>query len=379
MTASPYDSDHITIVIKLLNAGLEGSQVERKNMKKADWVKYRGSNAWKEQYRMEYRSNDEILVDLYARLNTAAEEAIPKTKCGKFMPKPFWNERLKQTIETREILYKKYKRGKSVQNYILWKKAKAEHKRAVVEEKRASWKKLATSYNYRTPKAIIYEIIRRIKGNARRVTNVLKDGNQYYTTHQEIANKLGETFSDISSTENYRPEFRIRKDQEEGVQLNFQTDVEKDYNKPFTIGELQTALQRTKNTAPGQDDVHYGMLREMPAGAKQYLLGVFNKFWNESYFPDQWRDATVIAFPKPEKDHSDAGNYRPITLTSCLSKTMERMINTRLCEYLEMKKELSNIQNGGRRGRSTGDHLVRLESAIRRCFARSEVFCLYLF
>ena len=374
VTASPRDSDHIPIIVKLLNARAEGVQTERRNMKRADWVKYRESNAWRRGREIENMGNEELLLDLYSRINEAAEEAIPKIKCGKFYPKPFWNDRLKRTRETRERQYKKYRRRKSMQNYILWKRAKAEHRQAVIEEKRASWIKLASTFNYKTPKATIYENVRKIKGNRQRKINVLKEGDQYYTTHQEIANRLGQTFSNISSAENYQPNFKRVKDQEERKNLNFQSNEEQDYNKKFSLEELEAALQRTKNTVPGPDDVHYRMLREMPLCAKQYLLKIYNKFWNESYFPRQWRDATVVAFPKPDKDHSKAENYRPIALTSCLSKTLERMINTRLCDYLEMKKELSNIQNGGRRGRSTTDHLVRLETAIRRCFAHGKLF-----
>ena len=40
--------------------------------------------------------------------------------------------------------------------------------------------------------------------------------------------------------------------------------------------------------------------------------------------------ATVIPIPRPDKDHTDPTYYRPIALTSCICKTMERMINDRL-------------------------------------------------
>ena len=121
------------------------------------------------------------------------------------------------------------------------------------------------------------------------------------------------------------------------------------------------------------------MLKEMTQVAKKHLVTIFNKFWKEAYFPEKWREATVIAFPKSEKDHSKAEIYRPIALTSCLSKTLERMINTRLYDYLEMNKELANIQNGGRRRRSTMDHLVRLETKIRSSYAHDQIFILVFF
>jgi hypothetical protein len=38
-------------------------------------------------------------------------------------------------------------------------------------------------------------------------------------------------------------------------------------------------------------------------------------------------NANVIPIPKPGKDHSEPSNYRPIALSSCVCKTMERMIN----------------------------------------------------
>ena len=45
--------------------------------------------------------------------------------------------------------------------------------------------------------------------------------------------------------------------------------------------------------------------------------------------------AIIIPVPKLGKVISDPGSYRPISLTSCLCKTMERMINGRLTWYLE--------------------------------------------
>ena len=42
------------------------------------------------------------------------------------------------------------------------------------------------------------------------------------------------------------------------------------------------------------------------------------------------KEATVIPIPKPNKDHTDPTYYRPIALTSCICKTMERMITDRL-------------------------------------------------
>ena len=77
------------------------------------------------------------------------------------------------------------------------------------------------------------------------------------------------------------------------------------------------------------------------------------------------QEGTVIAIPKPGKDSKNLSNYRPISMTSCLCKTIERMINTRLVWFLEKNNILTKYQSGFRKGRTTTDQLIRLESFIR--------------
>ena len=85
-----------------------------------------------------------------------------------------------------------------------------------------------------------------------------------------------------------------------------------------------------------------------------------------------WKHVTIIPIPKPGKDNTDPSNYRPIALTSCLCKTLERMINTRLIWFLESNGFITNFQCGFRSKRSTVDHLVCLETFAREAFIKKE-------
>ena len=80
----------------------------------------------------------------------------------------------------------------------------------------------------------------------------------------------------------------------------------------------------------------------------------------------------MVPIPKPNRDLLDPTNYRPIALTSCLCKTMERMVNDRLVWVLESKKLISKFQCGFQKDHSTLDHLVRLEHFIREAFAKKK-------
>ena len=141
---------------------------------------------------------------------------------------------------------------------------------------------------------------------------------------------------------------------------------------------MKSSLSRAHDTAEGPDKIHYQLLKHLPTESMALLLDIFNYIWQSGDFPECWREATVIPLPKPGKDHSDPNNYRPISLTSCVCKTFERMINDRLVWYLESNNILTDIQCGFRKRKSTLDHLVRLESFIRDAFlSKQEVVSVF--
>ena len=70
----------------------------------------------------------------------------------------------------------------------------------------------------------------------------------------------------------------------------------------------------------------------------QFILIInelFEKSINSGKLPDTWKHAVITLIPKPNKDHQRVTGFRPISLLSCLSKLLERIINARLREYLE--------------------------------------------
>jgi len=138
------------------------------------------------------------------------------------------------------------------------------------------------------------------------------------------------------------------------------------------LDEVTDAISKSHGAAVGPDDVHHQMLKHLPNDALLTLLNILNNIWASGKFPTSCCTSTVIPVPKPGKDTSDPFNYRPIALTSCICKVMERMINSRLVWYLERNKLISAMQSGFRKQRSTTDHLVRLESFVREAFAQRQ-------
>ncbi|GFU28328.1 probable RNA-directed DNA polymerase from transposon X-element [Trichonephila clavipes] len=134
--------------------------------------------------------------------------------------------------------------------------------------------------------------------------------------------------------------------------------------------ELKRALSSAHNTSPGPDGISYVLLRHLSADSLVSLLYLFNRIWREQVYPTQWQEAIVIPILKPGKDPKNPLSYRPIALTSCLCKTLERMVNARFVYELEKNKCIPLFQSGFRKGRSTLDNITQLESKIRNTFVR---------
>ncbi|KZS10385.1 Uncharacterized protein APZ42_025160 [Daphnia magna] len=139
-------------------------------------------------------------------------------------------------------------------------------------------------------------------------------------------------------------------------------------NTPISIIELNISLTGLPNKAMGRDRVHNEMLKNLSDKNKKTLLELLNISLTTGYLPPDWKNASVVPIPKPNKPPNQPESYRPISLTSCLCKTMERIINNRLKWYIEKNGLLPKYQTGFRNGCTTTDNLLRLETAINEGF-----------
>ena len=122
----------------------------------------------------------------------------------------------------------------------------------------------------------VWNRIHNIRGREKRPLRALVEGGITYATEQGIADKLSETFADISSSRNYLLEFRSEKMLAERVDIYVGHDDEH-YNGDFTLEELRMALTKLKpNAAPGSHIIHNKMLLNLPESAVHHLLLVYN-------------------------------------------------------------------------------------------------------
>ena len=365
-------SDHFPIFIST-NCDTPGNSSQSFKLNRANWGDF--TNLCREQINPEVCDTLFNMSDFTQILQAIAEETIPKSKNKPTrIFYPWFNEQCKEAIKHRKKALLHFKRNPIGQNLYLFKIAAAKARRTIRQAKRDSWREYVSKLNNRTPIGQTWNIVRKISGKYK--TTPLKylnaKNNSQATTPFDIANTLGESFQENSSSQHYSPTFQKYKTKTERHKINFKSSNSEDYNKNFTIKELNSAIEIAKDTASGPDEIHYQMLKHLPECSRSVLLAIYNNIFTSKQFPTGWRDAIVIPIQKPGKDHTNPQNYRPIALTSCLCKIFERLLNTRLVYYLERHSLITELQAGFRKNRSTEDQLVRFETLLRESFLRKE-------
>ena len=365
-------SDHFPILLSSNNPTVD-TDLEKFLFKAANWDAFaaRCSSILTEE---EVFSSEDVISQFTNLLLQCANDTIPKQSSKPRRPKtPWFDEECRSLNKERKRALRAVFRSPTSENVRKHQRLRARVRYIFKTKKKESWRNFCSRLNYKTNSQTVWNIIRKIKGKGNK-TSVphLRAAGKLISNKKDIANLIASTLEKNSSGVRQSETFNTHKVELEKVKLHFQSDNTENYNVSFSMIELKEALLKSNDSAPGDDQVHYTLLRHLPYSSLNVLLKVFNYVWENESFPASWRKAVVIPIPKPGKDHSDPNNYRPIALTSCLCKTMERMINNRLIWKLESEGHLTSVQCGFRKGRSTVDHLVRFESFIRGAFVKKQ-------
>ena len=109
---------------------------------------------------------------------------------------------------------------------------------------------------------------------------------------------------------------------------------------------LAAASILSSSTATGPDKVAYPMLKHLSRSGMDFLLHIFNLSWSSHSFPSIWKTSSIIPIHKVGKPLDSPASFRPISLTSCVSKLFKRIILSRLLFFLESNSILSPRQAG---------------------------------
>ena len=365
-------SDHFPIhyILETPSGQTNFNFLPRWNFNKADWNSF--------QSHIDETLTTHHPPDINTFLNTilsSAQQNIPLTRpTTRKHNAPWWNTECNRAVALRRRALRAFQRCICEDHWVEARKARSEAKHIINKAKTQGWSTFSNNFNRFTPLSKIWSLIKCFSNKRSTHYKIphLHVNNIHYTIPLEVATQFATHYANISSSQQYSQQVTnilnttLNK-------LSFSSNNTQQYNSPFTIHELSSSITKCGNTSVGPDQIAYAFFKNLTATGLTYFLTSLNQIWQDSSFPPSWRSSTLIPILKPRKPPDNPSSYRPISLTSCASKVMERMINIRLRTYLESNKYLSPYQNGFRPGRSTADSLLQLIDQVQRGFQTKHV------
>ena len=118
------------------------------------------------------------------------------------------------------------------------------------------------------------------------------------------------------------------------------------------------------NKPGGPDEISPKLIKALGYHLVKPLTLLFNKSLQLGQVPCQWKMANCSAIFKGKGTDNDPTNYRPISITSCLCKIMEKIIFKYLYNYLQEHEILTKYQSGFRPNDSTTNQLLEIYHII---------------
>ena len=150
------------------------------------------------------------------------------------------------------------------------------------------------------------------------------------------------------------------------LKLSVETSKAETLNEPFTLEELNTAISNLKRKkSPGQDLITNEMLKYCGNDLKDIILTIFNKILCTGEYPEQWAVGLISSIFK-SGDINDTNNYRGITITSCVGKLFNSILNSRLANFNKTNKINKKEQIAYQKKSNTTDHIFTLNTIIEK-------------
>jgi hypothetical protein len=226
------------------------------------------------------------------------------------------------------------------------------------------------------PKAA-WKMIKENKGGYQEFTNKLKDilvDGEKEKDLRKIANHMCRKFME--------PEQELSQEQIENClkkipEVESKFSLEKLMTSPGEVYKIIKELPSKDSS--GWDGMSANVIKRISQEIVTPLSNLINTSFREGKFPENMKRGDLIPTYKNKGDESDVANYRPIAMTSWVSKIIEKCFLIRMDEYFKENDLLANEQHGFRKGRSTVTALFEMCTKIYESMENKEKVKMHLY
>ena len=355
----PSLSDHKFIFFEHLNVSFD--ILTYRNPKSTNWDLYMDTLASKfHGFFPEILSpNDleEVVDTSCSRIIDAYEEACPLRTVRATRGTPWWNAELARLKKRVRTAWNRRRTNGSEAFRI----ARKVYKNALRSSERAGWKSLCSNISS--------------LNEANRLTKVLSKSKDFQV--ESLRNSNGESLSNESDVLNHLFETHFP-----GCEEQMSHEVPEFFaghddcwafaRKLVTVESIKWAIDSfAPYKSSGKDGIFPTLLQKGYEVLKHVVRKILVCSLATGYVPSAWREICIKFIPKSGRaSYEEAKSFRPISLSSFLLKTLERLIDHHIRNVCLVEHPLHKMQHAYQRGKSTVTLLHDVVYNIEKAFSQ---------
>lgn len=312
---------------------------------------------------------------------------VSESICSLHIPVKFVSPGSKQKIPRRRkiLMRKRRKLNKQLGKINISEARRSKLRLMLIEVEKSILKSHSLSQANQEKKAVesikknkkyFYSYVNKLSKTVSKVGPLITDNEVIVSESEPMANLLSKQFSSVFSpqTGTIPPAHELFPDADF---IDSSATCLKDI--VFDYDDIIKAINELSFTsAPGPDGYSPVLLKNCARTLCYPLYLIYRESLDKSVFPKSLKIGNITPIFKSGSRGKPA-NYRPVALTSHLSKVLEKIVRNQMLDYFESSNLLNDKQHGFRRGRSCISQLLaHFEKIMEELQKGSNVDVIYL-
>lgn len=340
-----------------------------RNPRNTDWNLYKdllSENLGENAIRINGADTIEYAIGtLNEAIRNSYEASCPQRGRSNIRDVPWWNGEL---TKCRRLTRKLENKAKKTGNWEEYKRSLSDYNKKLRKSKRETWNSFCENLNNTKDTARIYKVF--AKEHMNQVGSLKKPDGTYTQGKEETLELLLSThFPQCTKTtehSQYRNEFGYWKPGKDDWMTV--KEIVNERKIKWAINSFEPYK------APGVDGIFPALLQKGEEIIVPHLIRIFRAILAFRYIPNKWKEVKVVFIPKTGKKMGcDPKSYRPISLTSFILKTMEKLIDLHVRQGILKNKPLHKNQHAYQKGKSTVTALNDLTLQVERVLLDKEI------
>lgn len=303
------------------------------------------------------------VTKLNSALVIAAEKSCP-LKIVTEMKTPWWNNEIQGLRNKSRRLYRKAVRTKNPLNWQAYRVCQRNYKYAIKDAKQKSWQNFCESIKNCNQTARLHKLLTKARPNRLGVFK-LQDGTFTETDDASLTHLLQVHFPGSEVTPITQANVRSVRGNPADWQLVCKIIEETRVNWAISTFDPYKSA--------GPDGISPVQLQTGLNIVRPNLMQIFRYSLMRGYIPHSWQQSKVVFIPKPGKnDYTNAKSFRPISLTSFVSKTMEKLIDRYIRETSLKRYPIHANQHAYQQNKGTLSAIHALVSVIETALSQGK-------